>query len=181
MFNMNEVTEIQKNEVSNRITNEFIDAVEWVMVNEMVGSGEFVLIQAPLEHKFVKGAYIRKITMPPHSRFTSVIHNTEHPYFILRGVVSVFSENDGAQFLVAPYYGITTPGTRRVLHVHEETVWITVHPTDVVPEDDSEEAIEKAADLVMSQITLDHENKLLGGRYKNSVFTPSLNEVENEK
>ncbi|HEY1107424.1 MAG TPA: hypothetical protein VGE76_02290, partial [Opitutaceae bacterium] len=60
---------------------------------------------------------------------TSKIHKTEHPFVITQGRVSVYSENDGAQHLRAPYTGITRPGTRRILVIHEDTVWTTFHPT----------------------------------------------------
>lgn len=179
MCNMNEVTEIL-NTGEFKTINDFIDTVEYVMINEMVESGEFVLIQAPLKHEFTDGMYTRTIKMPAQSRFTSVIHKFTHPFFVLTGKVAVFSENDGAQLIVAPYRGITKPGTRRVLHVIEETVWSTVHRTDIVPEDDSDEAIEKAADLVMDEITEPYENKLLGGWYKNSVFIEAKPEFENK-
>ncbi len=174
---MSEVAEISNQELS-KTANQLIDMVEYEMIHGMVESGEFVLIQAPLEHIFTPGLYTRKITMPAYSRFTSSIHQSTHPFFVLKGKLSVFSEIDGVQHIEAPYNGITKPGTRRVLQIHEETIWITSHVTDVVPEDDSEEAKERAADLVMSKITELHENKLLGGYYKNSVFYESREELE---
>lgn len=174
---MTEVTQISDgNNVMS--TNDLIDAVEYVMINEMVGSGEFVLIQAPVQHEFTDGQYIRTITMPTGSRFTSSIHKFKHPYYILKGKLTVFSENDGVQFIEAPFRGITKPGTRRVLNIIEETVFSTVHRTDIVPKDDSEEEIERAAEMVIIEITELHENKLLGGYYRNSVYYESKEELE---
>lgn len=175
---MNEVSTILKKDLSIKNTNVLIDAVEYVMINEMVASGEFELIQAPLKHIFTDGLYTRIITMPQNSRFTTFIHKTYHPFFVLKGKVSVFSDIDGTQLIEAPFVGVTKPGTRRVLHVHEETIWITTHRTDIKPKDNSEEAIQEAADLVINEITEYYENDLLGGRYVNSVFMGS-EKIEN--
>lgn len=178
---MNEVSTIKHNEVSIKSANDLIDEVEYAMINEMVESGEFVLIQAPLKHEFSDGLYTRTIKMPANSRFTTLVHKFSHPFFVLIGKVAVFSENDAAQMIEAPYRSITKSGTRRVLHVLEETVWSTVHRTDIVPENDSEEAIEKAAELVLNEITIPYENKLLGGHYRNSVFIKTTSELDNQK
>jgi hypothetical protein len=83
----------------------------------------------PLKHTFVPGMYIREITMPKGALLTSKIHKCEHPYFIIKGDVSVATEQ-GAVRIKAPFAGITPAGTKRLLYIHEETVWITVHRTD---------------------------------------------------
>ena len=82
----------------------------------------------PLVHTFVDGAYVRQITMPKGALLTSKIHKILHPYFVLKGDVSVITE-DGVQRIKAPYWGLTKPGTKRILYIHEDTVWITVHVT----------------------------------------------------
>ncbi len=83
---------------------------------------------APLEHIFGDNLYIRQITMPAGMILTSKIHKTTHPYFIMRGDVSVITE-EGRVRIKGPYWGMTKAGTKRVLLIHEETVWITVHST----------------------------------------------------
>jgi len=135
-------------------------------------------VNCPLTHKFVPGMYIREIFMPQGSIVTSQIHKTTHPFFILKGKVSVFSENDGEQLLEAPYYGITTPNTKRVIRVHEDTVWVTCHPTDIQPIDDSEDAILEAVNSIGQQIIEPHVNEYVGGQIKNNLIMPNL--LENE-
>ena len=81
-----------------------------------------------LTHTFLPGLYIREIFMPAGSVLTTKVHKVEHPFFVLQGSASVYSENDGPQLVVAPHRGITHIGTRRLLVVHEDMVWITVHP-----------------------------------------------------
>lgn len=82
----------------------------------------------PLKHTFVDGAYVREITMPKGLLLTSKIHKKCHPYFILKGEVSVLTE-EGTKRIKAPYSGITPAGTKRILYIHEDTVWTTVHIT----------------------------------------------------
>jgi len=83
---------------------------------------------APLKHTFADGAYIREITMPAGMLITSKIHKVCHPYFVLKGDVSVLTE-EGVVRIKAPFSGITPAGTKRLLYIHEETVWTTVHVT----------------------------------------------------
>lgn len=80
-------------------------------------------------HRFTPGLYIREFHAPAGSVFTSKIHKTEHPFVISMGLVTVYSETGGVQRIRGPYTGITTPGTRRVIFFHEDTVWTTFHPT----------------------------------------------------
>ena len=82
----------------------------------------------PLKHTFAHGLYIREIFMPKGQLFTTGIHKQEHPYFIQKGIVSVLTEN-GIEKIEAPYNGITQPGTKRAIYIHEDTIWITVHAT----------------------------------------------------
>lgn len=83
----------------------------------------------PLKHTYVDGAYVREIFMPKGLLLTSKIHKVTHPYFILKGEVSVLTE-EGTIRIKAPYYGVTQAGTKRLLYIHEDTQWVTVHVTD---------------------------------------------------
>jgi hypothetical protein len=71
--------------------------------------------------------YVREIFMPAGSIVTSRIHKFDNPFFITKGRVTVVSENEGLVTYTAPYSGITLPQTRRVLLIHEDTIWVTVH------------------------------------------------------
>ena len=95
---------------------------------------------APLKHTFVPGAYIREIFMTKGLLLTSKIHKVEHPYFIMKGKVTVLTE-EGEVTIKAPYHGITPAGTKRLLYVHEDTVWITVHSTESTDLDEIEKEI----------------------------------------
>ncbi len=82
----------------------------------------------PLKHTFGDHLYIREITMPKGMLVVSKLHKTTHPYFVLKGDVTVLTP-DGEIRIKAPFSGITEAGTKRILYMHEETVWITVHST----------------------------------------------------
>ena len=171
---MTEVAEIQKS------TDTKIDELEAALLNNCP------LIDCPLVHTFVPGMYIRRIFMPkgkynPETGVddinivTSMIHKTTHPFFVLTGKVAVFSENDGEQIITAPFHGFTTPGTRRVLRIIEDTCWVTCHVTSIQPKDDSDEAILEAADLVLNEIIDMRENPLLGGVARQNVIQKDNN------
>ena len=88
---------------------------------------QFEPADCPLEHSLPDGMYVRKITMPAGSIIVSRIHKFDNPFFITKGKLSVVSENEGIVEYTAPFMGITKPNTRRILFVHEETDWTTVH------------------------------------------------------
>ena len=82
-----------------------------------------------VKHDFADGQYIRTITMPEGLVISTKIHKQNHPFFVMKGECSVYSEI-GMQKIKAPFHGITEAGTKRLLYIHEECVWITVHCTD---------------------------------------------------
>ncbi len=73
--------------------------------------------------------YVREIFAPAGKLIVTKIHKKAHPYFVLKGKVSVLTE-DGPVLIEAPYYGITPAGTKRVCFIHEDTLWVTVHVTE---------------------------------------------------
>ena len=85
-------------------------------------------IECPLTHTYPEGLYVREIFAPAGSIITSLIHKFDHPFFLLRGKLTVISETEGLVTYTAPMYGITLPQTRRAILIQEDTVWVTVHP-----------------------------------------------------
>lgn len=157
--------------------NDRIDELEAIML------GNFPAVDCPVTHRFAEGMYIREIFMPAGIDVTSMQHKHVHPFFIMQGKVSVYSENDGVQELQAPHIGITYCGTRRILRIHEDTVWVTCHSTDIRPKDASKESIDEAVNLICEEIIEQRENKVLGGVLKNNKIIPMLetnNSVNNK-
>ncbi len=85
---------------------------------------------APVQNVFTPGLMTRTIFMKAGSAHLSKVHAKEHQFVVLQGACMV-SENGGPNvMLVAPYRGITKPGTWRKLFIIMDCVWVTMHPTD---------------------------------------------------
>ena len=97
----------------------------------------------PLIHRFTDGFYVREIFIPKGFLCTGKIHKHAHPSFLLKGEVSVFTEQEGNQRLKAPMTMISQAGTKRVVYAHEDTVWVTVHlnPTNTQDLQDIEDTL----------------------------------------
>lgn len=109
--------------------------------------------ECPLEHTFTPGLYTRQIFMPARSVIVSKIHKTEHPFIISKGRVSVWTD-EGVQELSAPHQGITKPGTRRLLVVHEDTIWTTFHAgPENTPEEFERRIIQKHTPTLPDGVT----------------------------
>lgn len=113
----------------NEYRDKVLDLEQELLESGLAITGEEFDKVNPLKHSFADGCYIREIFMPAKELVISKIHKKLHPFFILKGKVSILTE-DGVQYIEAPYSGITKPGTKRVLYMHEDTVFITVSVTD---------------------------------------------------
>lgn len=98
------------------------------------------------------GIYIRECRFKAGTIGTSMIHNTTHPFVVAKGRVKVVSRNEGAVIYEAPHFGITLPGTRRMLLALEDTVWLTFHAN---PDNGRDVA------AIAARILAPHQNPLL--------------------
>tara|TARA_S200000501_G_C20859288_1_gene759026 strand:+ start:3090 stop:3572 length:483 start_codon:yes stop_codon:yes gene_type:complete len=113
----------------NEYRNKILDFEQEILNTGLAYTGEEANKINPLKHSFGDGCYIREIFMPAGQLIISKIHKKLHPYFIMKGKVSILTD-EGVQHIQAPYSGITKPGTKRVLYIHEDTVFITVSVTN---------------------------------------------------
>lgn len=122
-----EITEKDLEEYySNRI-NTYLANVDIDTVEELMLTNTSSLVDFTLKHTFINNMYIREISMPSGSFATSRIHNTEHPFSILKGKVLVFTPDGGTEEFSAGHSGITKKGTRRALFIEEDCIWATYH------------------------------------------------------
>lgn len=86
----------------------------------------------PLKHTFVPGIYAREISAPAGMLIVTKLHKTEHFVFMLKGDVSILSE-EGVKRVKAPCMMVSPVGAKRAVYTHEDTVWINIHanPEDV--------------------------------------------------
>lgn len=119
------------------------DYREWIEDQERKVMAEFETMDRhsclsngyKLEEAITPGIYTRELTMPAGSIVFSRIHLQTHPYMVVKGKVNVY-DGESIQTIEAPHKGITKAGTKRLLHVLEDTTWITFHPvTDETVED----------------------------------------------
>lgn len=82
----------------------------------------------PLKHSFADGVYVREIFIPKGTLIVGKIHKHSHPNFLMKGDVSVMTE-EGPKRLKAPLSMISPSGTKRVVYAHEDTIWVTIHVT----------------------------------------------------
>lgn len=109
-------------------------------------------VDCPVTHSFVPGFYVRTIFMPKGTILASRIHAHRNPFWITKGVVEV-QANGVTETLRAPHIGITEPGTRRLLYIHEDCVWTTFHAN---PDD------ERRIEVLERMLTHEHINSVVG-------------------
>jgi quercetin dioxygenase-like cupin family protein len=79
------------------------------------------------DHSVVNRMYRRTVFMKAGSLVETKIH-TEHNFsFVMKGRARVISE-EGDIILEAPSMFITEPGTKRILAIEEDMVFVTMHP-----------------------------------------------------
>lgn len=86
--------------------------------------------EAPVMNVFTPGLMTRRIFMEAGSRHLSKVHKSKHQFVILQGAALVSHNGEKPILMVAPYHGITEPGTWRELFIVMDCVWLTMHPTD---------------------------------------------------
>lgn len=82
----------------------------------------------PVKHMFCKGVYCREIYMPKGTLAIGHAHSEECLNIVVSGSVSVVVDGE-VKRVSAPACFVSLPGVRKIGYVHEDTIWITVHPT----------------------------------------------------
>ena len=103
-------------------------------------------VNCPLTHTFSDGIYVREIFMPAGTVCVGKIHRHEHPNMLMKGRVTVVTEEGGITELQAPMSMISPAGTQRAVFVHEDTIWITIHHNP-----DNETDIDKIEEFVIAK------------------------------
>ena len=109
-------------------------------LKEMVDSGEIEGVDCPVTHRFVNGCYLREIFMPKGSRVIGKIHATEHFNIVLAGECTVITA-EGIEEIKAPHTFISKAGVQKVVIVHEDCQWQTIHLTDKKDLDEIEKEV----------------------------------------
>lgn len=92
--------------------------------------GSLPQVELPIFHHFAPNVYMRQMDAPAGAIVVSKMHRTEHMNILLKGSLTVITE-DGIQFLQAPLILKSEAGTKRIGYFHEDSSWVTVHPTEL--------------------------------------------------
>lgn len=95
-------------------------------VQEKVGS--LPQVEIPIFHHFAPGIYMRQMEVIAGTLMVTKMHKTEHFLIVLKGSASILDSN-GLAHVQAPQVIKTQIGTKRVIYFHEDSVWLTNHPT----------------------------------------------------
>jgi len=139
-FNFDEAWEIGLEVRQRKEFREKITELEEAIISVQGTTGEVMHKANPVKHTFAGGCYIREIYNPAHELIVTKIHKKEHPFFLMKGEMSILTE-EGIQNIKAPYQGVTKPGTKRAIYTHEECIFITVHATENTTVEDVEEEV----------------------------------------
>lgn len=88
-------------------------------------------VSIPVRHRFSDGMYAREITIPAGTLMTGRVHKHEHLSVMISGDMTVMTP-DGMRRISGYNLMVAPPGTKRIGYAHQETVWLTVHRTEVV-------------------------------------------------
>ena len=118
----------------------FLDETEGLSFNDQVEYLEKVLKESgspdiyignseqfPLKHSFSDGIYTREIFIKKGMIAIGKIHKHEHTFFLMKGKLALSTEN-GVVEIVAPFYGVSPSGTKRVVYALEDCTFVNVHP-----------------------------------------------------
>ena len=139
-FNFDEAWEIGLEIRQRKEFREKISELEKAVISVGNTTGSAMHKANPVKHTFAGGCYVREIYNPAHELIITKIHKKEHPFFLMKGEMSILTE-EGIQNIKAPYQGVTKPGTKRAIYTHEECIFITVHATDSTNVEEIEEEV----------------------------------------
>ena len=100
-----------------------------LMLKDQISTGELQSQECPVTHRFNKCCYLREILMPAGTRIIGKIHATEHFNILLTGKVTVVTA-EGSEYIEAPHTFVSKAGVQKVVFIHEDCLWQTVHVTD---------------------------------------------------
>ena len=129
-FNFDEAYEIGQELVRRQtFRNKIVEFEDKLNNSELALSQKELHDKNPVKHSFADGCYVREIFNPAGELLVTKIHKKEHPFFLMKGKMSILTEN-GVKHIQAPHHGITKPGTKRIIYTHTDCVFVTVHATD---------------------------------------------------
>lgn len=107
-------------------------------------------------HHFGPGVYVRELAIPADTVAIGKTHGKEHLLIIANGDVTIVTE-EGRQRVRGPAIMTSPAGVKRAVYTHEDTTFITIHPTDETDVDkiEAEVIIPDRPDALSCELTLE--------------------------
>lgn len=139
--------------------NKIVEDLENALINlqpeGIYGDGKILVNneEFPIGHEFADQLYMRKMEMKAGSVVISAIHETEHFWFLLKGIILVATNGETVEH-IAPCYTKSEYGAKRIILCIEDCLFINVHKNPTNTHDLNE--IEKT---IYSMNWEEHNNK----------------------
>jgi hypothetical protein len=120
------MTELTKQELERRGQIEALESSLMDRSEELglvIGDSEMF----PLKHTFVNGLYIREMSMPKNHFAIGKLQKHEHLWMLLQGKLTVTTQS-GSEEYVAPCYVKASPGEKKAVYAHEDSVFANIYP-----------------------------------------------------
>ena len=151
---MENIVEQNKNNKVSNFTQRLEDLQNVMIANNdlenIYGDGENLVDNEvfQISHDYCGPLYMRKMIMPKDSVVVSAVHHTNHFWFLLKGKISVTTDEETVEH-IAPCYSRSLKGAKRFIICVEECLFINVDANPTESKD-----IEEIQDALYS-ITLD--------------------------
>lgn len=144
-FNLSAAADEYSKDLTTLSNIQKIELAEFYLKNYFEGS-EQTAKELPLEHFICNKTYVRQITLPKDLLLTGKVHNFDHTSILSKGEVTIMTD-EGTVRIKAPATWISKAGTKRLIYVHEETIWATIHQSEKTVVEDLEKEIVHDSDL----------------------------------
>ena len=110
-------------------------------IEQAKNDGELQTVETPIIHYHTKDLYGRRIVVPTGSVFTTRVHKSDHISVMLRGRITIVDQDGNKADITAPDAFVTKQGTHRVVYVHDEVEFMTVHHCEEQDDDKVEDVL----------------------------------------
>lgn len=109
-------------------TRETILALQEAMTAE-IPEEERMDIPSRTSHYFAPGLYCRQFELKAGEVIIGKIHKHAHLITLVHGTVDIVDEFNNVR-MTGPQTWVSTPGVKRAIYAHSDTMFLTFHPTE---------------------------------------------------
>jgi quercetin dioxygenase-like cupin family protein len=124
----NSVAKVQFRENIINVQEGILKMIAYGAVKDTLPDCKLTHYYAPIDENYGCGTYARQMFIPKGTLIIGKIHRHQHLNFIMQGKVSVSTEF-GPKYFEAPCIFVSEVGLKRAVIAEEDTIWVTVHLT----------------------------------------------------